>query len=113
MLEDKALPRGVPTLVAEAITATGTANVRPFSVLGVPGAINSVICQAIGTFTAFSGNIEASSDGQTTWSIFAAFDFVSTNAKFITFDAFPGLSYRFNVSVITQTVAPSIRTTLK
>lgn len=110
MLSAIGVPRGVPTKVGELIDATGTDDARPFSVVGVPGAVNTVRCQAIGTFTVFNGNLELSSDAGTTWAVYVAFDFVANNV--FSFDAAPGIQYRFSVSNLTQSVKPNIFATL-
>lgn len=107
---NRALMKGVPTLVGEAMTATGTGEVRPFSILNPPGAEGVVTCQASGTFTVLNGNLEASLDGGTTWSVLVAFDFVAS-AIFI-FNAAAGALYRFNVANITQSIVPSITAVL-
>lgn len=106
----RGLLSGVPTLVGESINATGVSDVRLFSVSAPPGQSRTVKCQAVGTFTVFDGNLEVSMDGGTTYSTFVAFDFVAS-AVFI-FDVTPGVLYRFNISNITQSVAPNIYATL-
>lgn len=106
MLEGRALMRGVPQKVGEAITATGTGNIRPFSILKVPGPSTPVRCMHDGTVTAFAGNLEYSLDGGVTWRVFIAFDFFATPN--FTFNADAGVLYRFNVTGITQSVVPNI-----
>ena len=107
---NRALQRGFPTTVAESVDAADTDEVRAFSVLGVPGALNTVKCQVTGTFVAFSGNLEASLDGQTSWSTFLAFDFLAS--EIFIFDASPGVSYRFNPSTVTTPVSLGIEAVL-
>jgi len=106
----RALERGIPTKIAELVTATGTNQVRPFSILGVPSAPNKVHCQPTGAFTALDGNIESSINGGQTWLTYAAFNFATT--KVVVFEAAPGVLYRFNVTTITQTTPPDIYATL-
>jgi hypothetical protein len=106
----RGLQQGLPTLVGVDIDAADTTNVRPFSVGGTPGHNPTVRCQAVGTFTAFTGNLEESHDGQTNWSTFIAFDFAAS--EIFIFDAAPGVSYRFNPSTVTAAVDPSIYATL-
>src|SRR5207244_2497594 len=106
----KALMRGIPTLVSEGINATGTGKAHIFSVLKTPGPDAIVKCQSVGTFTTFNGTIEATLDGGTTWSTFTNFDFVVSN--YISFIVAAGVSYRFNVANLAQTVAPNISAVL-
>jgi len=110
LLPSRGLSRGLPSLVGVDIDAADTNNVRSFSIGGTPGHNASVRCQAVGTFTAFIGNLEESHDGQTTWSTFQAFDFVAS--EIFLFDAAPGVSYRFNPTTVTAAVDPSIYATL-
>lgn len=107
---NRALMVGVPTLVGESIDATGTSDIRAFSVLKPPSSPGAVTFIPVGTFTAFDGTIEASPDGGTTWIPFAAFDFMVTLVLVLNLGS--GINYRFNISNITQTVPPNILATL-
>ena len=101
MLPSIGLSIGNPTKVGDALTTTGTARVRPFSIIAPPGQ-HKVTCQQTGA-TVLSGNIEQSSDGQTTWQTLVAFVLGTTPVQ--AFDAVPSISYRFNVTSITTTPA--------
>ncbi len=107
----RALSRGVPTLVGESISATGTGSTRMFSILATPKQEDVVTVQCKGTFAALSGNLEMTLDGGTTWSTFLAFDFAASTI--LIFNATAGASYRFNISTATTvSVAADILATL-
>jgi len=101
MLDAIGLPIGRSTKVGDALTATGTARVAPFSIIAPPGP-HKVLTSQVGA-TVISGNIEVSEDGQATWDVLAAFDFIANVT--IAFDAYPGAAYRFNVTALTTTPA--------
>lgn len=107
----RALSQGVPTVVGLQVNATGTAQSTGFSVISSPFNPGTVTCQAVGgTFTALSGNIEASTDGGNSWSINSAFNFITT--PILTFNAAGGVVYRFNFGTVTQTVPPNVQAVL-
>ena len=107
----RALMVGVPTQVGTGINAIGTTQSTPFSILKSMAIDGQLALQAVGgTFTVLNGNIEASTDGQVTWAKFSTFDFVAAPVQVFTASA--GVSYRINVSNVTQTVAPNINALL-
>lgn len=101
---NRALLSGIPTLVGDALDATGTGQVRPFSV--VKNREASVSFYTDGAFTALNGTIDISNDGGTTWLVFGSFDFVSSKVFSMTLT--PGMLYVFNITNITQSTPPNI-----
>lgn len=101
----RGLSKGMPTLVAESVAVTGTDTSRLFSI-GSGFGNTDVKLQAVGTFVALKGNLEASLDGGTTYSVFVAFDFVAS-AIFV-FDAVPGVLYRLNFTTVTTPVGVNV-----
>jgi hypothetical protein len=107
----RALLRGFPTLVGETVSTTTTDEMRPFSYGGAPGSPGTITLEATsGTFTAFTGNLQQSSNRQTDWVNFMTFDF-QASPVFI-FDAVPGISYRLSPSTVTQSDPPDVYATL-
>lgn len=104
MLPPQGLMVGLPAKTADAIVATGTARIVPFSIIAPPGP-HKVTSQQVGA-SALAGNVEWSLDGQTTWKVLVAFDFIATAT--VAFDAVPGAAYRFNVTTLTTTPADII-----
>lgn len=106
---NRALSLGVPTKVADAITATGTGQSRAFSIINSMAGKSEVVCTCDGTFTVLDGNLESSANGGDAvpvWIVVTVFNFIGSPV--FVFDATPGIIYRFNVSHITQSVAPNI-----
>ena len=101
MLDGVGLSVGKTTVVGNALVATGTGRVLPFSIIAPPG-VHKVIYNQVGA-TALNGNIEVSSDGGTTWRILQAFDLI-TNPT-ISHEVYHGVQYRFNVTTLTTTPA--------
>lgn len=99
-----ALLPATPSTVCKGISSTGTAYSHIFSIVS-KGRPNKVTCQAIGAFTVLDGSIEASLNAAD-WSFLHGFDFVAT--PIIILEPVEGTLYRFNVSNLTETVAPDI-----
>jgi hypothetical protein len=100
------LDAGVPTVVVNGATGTGTGAAQVFTVQPRPdGSARTVSFQAIpsGTFTALTANLEASSNGGTTWNTYAsggALDFKATPSQTIS-NLVAGLVYRLNIATFT------------
>ena len=106
----RALMSGIPTLIGESLTTTGTTQVRSFSVVKNPMASGRVTFQFYGTVVALDGNIECSANGGTTWTLFQGFDFIIS--PIIDMIANSGFIYRFNISTVTTPVGLNILATL-
>jgi hypothetical protein len=101
MLQPIGLNVGNPTKIGNALVATGTGRVVPFSIICPPGA-HTVKVSQVGA-TVLTGNFEFSSDGQITWQVLAAFDLIAN--KSIDIAVIPGVAYRTNVATLTTTPA--------
>jgi hypothetical protein len=100
------LDAGVSTTAVNAATGTGTAASQPFTVQPrVDGSARTVSFQAIptGTFTALTANLEASSDGGTTWNTYtggATLNFQTTPWEQVA-GLVAGIVYRLNIASFT------------